>query len=101
MDDDRFKRWNNSVTLVAAGFGLLASLLGGFNTWQTRALEARFKEAEEGRKQRLVPQRLRLPGLTGCPGTQPARLGSFRLSWRSISKCRIQRQWRCFGPAVT
>ncbi len=26
MDDDRFKRWNNTVSLAATGFGLVASV---------------------------------------------------------------------------
>ena len=51
MDDDRFKRTNNFLTLVAACFGIIATVFGGWNTFRTWALESQIKAAEETRRQ--------------------------------------------------
>ena len=51
MDDDRFKRTNNFLTLVAACFGIIATIFGGWNTFRTWALESQIKAAEETRRQ--------------------------------------------------
>ncbi len=51
MDDDRFKRTNNFLTLVAACFGIIATIFGVWNTVRTGALETRVKAAEENRRQ--------------------------------------------------
>jgi hypothetical protein len=51
MDDSRFKWTNNLLTVMAAVFGLIASIFGGVNTARTSALESELKKSEDARRQ--------------------------------------------------